>query len=65
MKESIVYIIQEVPGTREGNPRINIMGAAKYGQFKFLLPESSQIIFSPGPLVFKLRSLLKNFNEDD
>jgi|TARA_R110002020_G_scaffold146593_2_gene321250 hypothetical protein len=65
MKESIVYIIQEVPGTREGNPRINIMGAAKYGQFKFLLPESSQIIFSPGPLVFKLRSLLKNFNEND
>ena len=64
MKESIVYIIQEVPGTREGNPRINIMGASKYGQFKFLLPESSQIIFSPGPLVFKLRSLLKNFNED-
>ena len=65
MKESIVYIIQEVPGTREGNPRINIMGASKYGQFKFLLPESSQIIFSPGPLVFKLRSLLKNFNEND
>ena len=65
MKESIVYIIQEVPGTREGNPRINIMGAAKYGQFKFLLPESSQIIFSPGPLVFKLRSLLKNYTEND
>ena len=65
MKESIVYIIQEVPGTREGNPRINIMGAAKYGQFKFLLPESSQIIFSPGPLIFKLRSLLKNYTEND
>ena len=65
MSERIVYVIQEIPGTKEGNPRINIMGASKYGQFKFLLPESSQIIFSPGPLVFKLRSLLKNFNEQE
>ena len=65
MKESIVYVIQEIPGTKEGNPRINIMGAAQYGTFKFLLPELSQIIFSPGPLVFKLRKLLKNFKSDD
>ena len=34
-----------------GNPKINIMGAANYGQFKFLLPEFSQMIFSPGPLI--------------
>ena len=65
MKENIVYVIQEIPGTKEGNPRINIMGASKYGEFKFLLPELSQIIFSPGPLIFKLRSLLKNFTSDD
>ena len=65
MKESIVYVIQEIPGTKEGNPRINIMGASQYGTFKFLLPELSQIIFSPGPLVFKLRKLLKNFKSDD
>ena len=62
---STVYVIQEIAGTKAGAPKINIMGASNYGQFKFLLPESSQIIFSPGPLVFKLRSLLKNFNEDD
>ena len=31
----IVYVIQEIPGTKEGNPRINIMGASSYGQFKF------------------------------
>ena len=37
------------------------MGAGKYGKFKFLLPELSQIIFSPGPLIYKLRTLLKNF----
>jgi hypothetical protein len=62
---SVVYIIQEIPGTKTGNPKINIMGAAKYGVFKFLLPELSQIIFSPGPLVFKLRQGLKKFNQKD
>ena len=65
MSERIVYVIQEIPGTTEGNPRINIMGASKYGEFKFLLPELSQIIFSPGPLIYKLRALLKNFKEED
>ena len=65
MKDRTVYIIQEIPGTSSGNPKINIMGAAKYGEFKFLLPELSQMIFSPGPLIFKLRSLLKNFKPDD
>jgi len=44
-----VYVIQEIAGTREGRPKINIMGAAEFGTFKFLLPELSQIIFSPGP----------------
>ena len=55
MKENTVYVIQEIPGTRDGKPRINIIGAAEYGTLKFLLPELSQIIFSPGPLIFKLR----------
>ena len=65
MSERIVYVIQEIPGTQAGNPRINIIGASKFGQFKFLLPEFSQIIFSPGPLVYKLRKGLKNFKEGD
>ena len=61
----IVYIIQEIPGTKEGRPKINILGAAEYGTFKFLLPELSQIIFSPGPLIFKLRKeLAKNRTKD-
>ena len=63
MKEKIVYVIQEIPGTQSGSPKINIMGASKYGEFKFLLPEFSQIIFSPGPLIFKLRKALKDFSE--
>ena len=61
----IVYVIQEIPGTKEGRPKINIMGAAAFGKFKFLLPELSQIIFSPGPLIYKLRQGLKNFKKED
>ena len=61
----IVYVIQEIPGTKEGRPKINIMGAATFGKFKFLLPELSQIIFSPGPLIFKLRKALANYRQKD
>ena len=60
-----VYVIQEIAGTREGRPKINIMGAAEFGAFKFLLPELSQIIFSPGPLIFKLRKGLQNYKPSD
>ena len=52
MKEKIVYVIQEIPGTQSGNPKINIMGASKYGEFKF-------------PLIFKLRKSLKDFTTED
>ena len=62
---STVYVIQEIPGTAEGRPKINIMGAAHYGKFKFLLPELSQIIFSPGPLIYKLRKELANYRKKD
>ena len=64
-RKKIVHVIQELPGTRAGAPKINIMGAQKYGEFKFLLPETSQIIFSPGPLIFKLRKLLKAYTPED
>jgi len=60
-----VYVVQEIAGTREGRPKFNIMGAAQYGNLKFLLDERSQIIFSPGPLIFKLRSALRNFKPTD
>jgi hypothetical protein len=60
-----VYVLQELPGTKAGSPKINIMSASKFGEFKFLLPEFSQIIFSPGPLIFKLRNLLKNYTTKD
>ena len=60
-----VYVVQEIAGTREGRPKFNIMGAAQYGNLKFLLDERSQIIFSPGPLIFKLRSALRDFKRTD
>ena len=62
---SVVYVIQEIAGTREGRPKINIMGASQYGTFKFLLPELSQIIFSPGPLIMKLRKSLQDYRPND
>ena len=68
MKEHKVYVIQEIAGSTDGRPKINIMGASSYstsGKFNFLLPELSQIIFSPGPLIFKLRKGLKDFTTDD
>jgi len=64
-KNLTVYVLQEIPGTRFGNPKINIVGAAEYGEIRFLLPELSQIMWSPGPLIFKLRSLLKNYTPND
>ena len=66
MSERKVYVIQEIPGSQAGNPKINIMGCFLfYGKFKFLLPEFSQMIFSPGPLIYKLRQGLKNYTVDD
>jgi len=63
--DPIVYVIQELPGTKIGSPKFNIMGAQKYGNLKVLLPEHSQIILSPGPLIFKLRKLLDKYTPED
>ena len=64
-KEPIVYVIQELPGTSVGRPKFNIMGALKYGKLKVLLKENTQIVLSPGPIVFELRRLLKNYTSQD
>ena len=64
-KDAIVYVIQEIPGTKEGRPKINIMGAQKFGTIKVLLKEDSQMIFSPGPIIFELRRLLKTYRPSD
>ena len=65
LEGKIVYVIQEIPGTKEGRPKINIMGAQKFGKIKVLLREDSQMIFSPGPIIFELRRLLKEYRSTD
>ena len=68
MSERKVYVVQEIPGSQAGTPKINIMGAAAYSttnDFNFLLPEFSQMIFSPGPLIYKLRKGLRNYTPED
>ena len=63
--DPIVYVLQELPGTSTGRPKFNIMGALKYGKLKVLLKENTQIVLSPGPIVFELRRLLKNYTSKD
>ena len=65
VKESIVYVLQELPGTRIGRPKYNIIGAQKYGKLKVLLKENTQIIMSPGPIIFELRRLLRDYTSKD
>ena len=62
---SKVYLTQEIPGSSIGQPKFNVLGAQKFGQIVTLLPEKSQIILSPGPLIQKLRTLLKDYTTDD
>jgi hypothetical protein len=61
----MVYVIQDIPGTKIGTPKINIIGAREFGELKVLLPENAQIILSAGPLVFKLRKLLQDYKPKD
>ena len=64
-KDSIVYVIQDVPGTKMGAPKINIIGATQFGQLKVLLPENSQIILSPNYVITTLRKMLKDYTSKD
>ena len=64
-KESTVYILQELPGTKVGRPKYNIIGAQKFGRIEVLLKEDTQIVRSPGPITYQLRRLLKDFTDKD
>ena len=63
--EPIVYLLQEVPGTKIGRPKFNIIAAQKFGKIEVLLREDTQIVRSPGPITYQLRRLLKNFTDKD
>ena len=64
-KESTVYVLQELPGTSIGRPKYNIVGAQKFGKLKVLLKENTQIVLSPGPIIFELRRLLRDYTSKD
>ena len=60
-KENTVYLIQELPGTRIGQPKFNIMGALKYGKLKVLLKENTQIVLSPTHCV-RIKTFVKRLH---
>ena len=60
-----VFVIQDIPGTKLGAPKINIIGAREFGDLKVLLPENSQIILSPTYVITTLRQKLKDYNPKD
>ena len=64
-KQSIVYVIQDIPGTKVGTPKINIIGATQFGNLRVLLPENSQIILSPNYVITTLRQKLKEYTTKD
>ena len=33
-----VFVIQDIPGSKIGTPKINIIGATEFGDLKVLLP---------------------------
>jgi hypothetical protein len=62
---STVFVIQDIPGTKVGTPKINIIGATEFGDLKVLLPENSQIILSPSYVIQTLKQKLKEYKETD
>ena len=60
-----VYVIQDIPGTKAGAPKINTIGAREFGNLKVLLPENSQIILSPTYVITTLRQKLKDYTIRD
>jgi hypothetical protein len=60
-----VFVIQDIPGTKVGAPKINIIGAREFGDLKVLLPENSQIILSPSYVIQTLKQKLKEYTKED
>ena len=54
-----MYVLQHPP------QNINIMSASDYGYLVICLPENSQMMFSPGPFIRKMRKNLQDFKDTD
>ena len=59
MANQSTFVIQDIPGTKIGAPKINIIGATQFGNLKVLLPENSQIILSPAYVIQTLKTKIK------
>ena len=57
--ESFVYVLQHPPRN------INILSAFDFGYLVICLQENSQMLFSPGPFIHKMRKNLRDFKERD
>lgn len=53
-----VYAIQEVKGK-------NLLAATEYGELKFLLPPTENIMFDAVPALKRIRSGLEDFTSED
>lgn len=53
-----VFVVQETM-------KHNVLPAQQFGELFFLLPPQVQIGFSPGPMVNKMKRVLKGFSNDD
>ena len=58
-QEDFVYVLQHPPRN------INILTASDFGYLVICLPENSQMMFSPGPFIHKMRKNLRDFKETD
>jgi len=58
-KEDFVYVLQQPPAN------INILSASDFGYLVLCTPQLDQIIFSPGPYVFKMRKNLQDYRPQD
>src|SRR5690554_5068145 len=54
----VVWVVQDVP-------KLNITGASKFGSMRVLLEPGKQIMFSPWPIIKKLRVELADYQLDD
>jgi len=57
--DPLVYVLQHPPRN------MNILGASEFGNLVICLPELSQMIFSSGPFIFKMKKNLKDFTPND
>jgi len=53
-----VYAIQEVKGK-------NLLASTEYGELKFLLPPTENIMFDASPVVKRISSGLEDFSSED